>query len=75
MDQIEAWLESPSLVLLAETEGHWPELRSALEQGRITGPQIHNPESPRSAAIMACMSCGRPTTTLAAGRRLQSSIR
>jgi hypothetical protein len=42
MDQIEAWLESPSLVLLAETEGYRPELRSALEQGRITGPQIHD---------------------------------
>ncbi len=42
MDQIEAWLESPSLVLLAETEGYWPELRSALEQGRITGPQVHD---------------------------------
>ena len=42
MDQIEAWLEPPSLVLLAETEGYWPKFRSALEQGRITGPQIHN---------------------------------
>lgn len=42
VDQIEAWLESPSLVLLAETEGYWPELRSALEQGRIAGPQVHD---------------------------------
>ncbi len=40
--QIEAWFESPSLVLLAETEGYWPELRSALEQGRINGPQVHD---------------------------------
>jgi len=30
------------LVLLAETEGYWPELRSALEQGRISGPQVHD---------------------------------
>ena len=42
INQIEAWFESPSLVLLAETEGYWPELRSALEQGRISGPQVHD---------------------------------
>ena len=40
--QVEAWLESPSLVLLAETEGYWPELRVTLEQGRISGPQVHD---------------------------------
>lgn len=40
--QVEAWLESPSLVLLAETQGYWAELRSALEQGRISGPQVHD---------------------------------
>lgn len=42
LDQVEAWIESPSLVLLAEPEGYWRELRSALEAGRITGPQIHD---------------------------------
>jgi uncharacterized protein len=42
IDQVEAWMESPSLVLLAETEGYWAELRSALEQGRIAGPQVHD---------------------------------
>jgi hypothetical protein len=42
IDQVEAWFESPSLVLLAETEGYWPELRSALEQGRINGAQVHD---------------------------------
>ena len=42
IDQIEAWLESPSLVLLAEAYGYWPELRSALQEGRITGPQVHD---------------------------------
>ena len=48
INQIEAWFESPSLVLLAETEGYWPELRSALEQGRISGPQV---QDARVAAI------------------------
>jgi hypothetical protein len=42
VDQAEAWLESPSLILLAEADGYWPELRSALEEGRITGPQVHD---------------------------------
>jgi uncharacterized protein len=42
IEQVEAWMESPSLALLAETEGYWPELRSALEQGRIAGPQVHD---------------------------------
>jgi uncharacterized protein len=42
IDQVEAWLESPSLVLLAETEGYWPELRVTLEVGRVTGPQVHD---------------------------------
>jgi uncharacterized protein len=42
VNQVEAWIESPSLVLLSETEGYWSELRSALEQGRISGPQVHD---------------------------------
>ena len=42
LDQVEAWLESPSLVLLTETEGYWPELRNLLEQGRIAGAQVHD---------------------------------
>ncbi len=42
IDQIEAWLESPSLILLGETEGYWSELRFALEQGRIAGPLVHD---------------------------------
>lgn len=41
-DQIEAWLESPTLVLLAETENYWSELRSCLEAGRVVGPAIHD---------------------------------
>ncbi|MGH7403480.1 MAG: type II toxin-antitoxin system VapC family toxin [Candidatus Rokuibacteriota bacterium] len=40
--QIEAWLEAPGLVLLAEVEGYWSELRAALEAGRILGAQVHD---------------------------------
>jgi toxin-antitoxin system PIN domain toxin len=42
IDQVEAWLESPSVTLLAETENYWPEIRSLLLDGRIDGPQIHD---------------------------------
>ncbi len=42
IDQVEAWLESPSLVLLSESEDYWPQLRSILQTGRISGPQVHD---------------------------------
>jgi predicted nucleic acid-binding protein len=42
IDQVEAWLEAPGLILLAETEDYWPELRGALEGGRILGSQVHD---------------------------------
>ena len=40
--QIDAWLESPSLTMLAESEGYWEELRSLLLDGRVSGPQVHD---------------------------------
>jgi toxin-antitoxin system PIN domain toxin len=42
IDQVDAWLESPSVTLLAETEGYWATLKSLLEEGRITGPMVHD---------------------------------
>ena len=42
IDQVEAWLESPSLVLLSESEKHWEELRAILRAGRVSGPQVHD---------------------------------
>jgi len=41
IDQVEAWLESPNLVLLSESEDYWPQLRSILQTGRVSGPQVH----------------------------------
>jgi uncharacterized protein len=40
--QVEAWLEAPGLVLLAETGSYWQELRATLTAGRVAGPQIHD---------------------------------
>jgi len=42
LDQVEAWLESPSLVVLSEQKEYWAELRQALEGGRITGARVHD---------------------------------
>ena len=42
IDQVEAWMDSPSLVLLGECEGYWPQLRSMLVEGRISGPTVHD---------------------------------
>jgi toxin-antitoxin system PIN domain toxin len=42
LDQIEAWLEAPTLLLLAESELHWRELRSLIENARVTGPLVHD---------------------------------
>jgi toxin-antitoxin system PIN domain toxin len=42
LDQVEAWVEAPSLVLLAESEGYWRELRPTLEAGRVAGAQVHD---------------------------------
>lgn len=40
--QVEAWLESPGLIVLAEAERHWTVLRALLEAGRVAGPQVHD---------------------------------
>jgi toxin-antitoxin system PIN domain toxin len=40
--QVDAWLEAPSLTLLAESEQHWFELRSLISIGRVTGARVHD---------------------------------
>jgi uncharacterized protein len=42
LDQIDAWLESPSLVLLAETAQHWPTLKPLLAKAKLAGPVVHD---------------------------------
>jgi len=42
LDQIDAWLESPNVVVLAEEDDYWPALRELLETARVTGPQVHD---------------------------------
>jgi toxin-antitoxin system PIN domain toxin len=40
--QVDAWLESPAVVLLAETPGYWATLRGLLVSARASGPQVHD---------------------------------
>ncbi len=42
LDQVDAWLESPTLTLLAESADHWATLRALLKAGRVAGPRIHD---------------------------------
>jgi uncharacterized protein len=42
LDQVDAWLESPTLVLLAESADYWSVLRASLASGRIAGAQVHD---------------------------------
>ena len=42
LGQVQAWLESPSLVLRAEDDGYWEELRPLLEAAKVAGGQVHD---------------------------------
>jgi hypothetical protein len=42
LEAVAEWLKSPSLVVLSESEGYWPALRSLIEEGRIIGPRVHD---------------------------------
>jgi len=42
IDQIEAWLESPSLVPVGEEAGYWQSLKPLLLDGLIEGPRVHD---------------------------------
>lgn len=53
VDQIDAWLQSPTVALLAESGAHWPTLRTMLVKAKATGPRVHDA---RIAAL--CMQHG-----------------
>lgn len=42
LDQVDAWMESPTLVVLSEGPGYWPTLRALLADARVAGPQVHD---------------------------------
>lgn len=50
VDQIDAWLESPSAELISEDVGYWEVLRGALASGKVEGPRV---QDARIAALCA----------------------
>jgi toxin-antitoxin system PIN domain toxin len=40
--QIDAWMESPSLVLLSENGSHWPLLRDLITKAKLQGAMVHD---------------------------------
>ena len=42
LDQVSAWLEAPTVTVLAESAGYWDELRAVVDAARAAGPQIHD---------------------------------
>jgi len=42
LDQVDAWLESPSLTMLGEREDYWPVLRRLIANGQVVGPRVHD---------------------------------
>lgn len=41
-DQLDAWLESPTLTLLSEIDSYLETLRSTLTTARASGPRVHD---------------------------------
>ncbi len=42
IEQVNCWLESPSLQIIGETDRHWSELSSMVRAGLAVGPLIHD---------------------------------
>ncbi len=42
LDQVQAWLDSPSLVVIAETQEYWQRLERVLRSARSSGAKIHD---------------------------------
>lgn len=40
--QLDAWLASPTLVMLGEPPGYWAELKDLLVGGKVAGPMVHD---------------------------------
>lgn len=65
-NQVEAWLGSPTVVLLCETALHWRILRELLTDSRVADHEYTTPASPPCAGRTASASFGRPTAISAA---------
>jgi uncharacterized protein len=53
LDQVAAWLESPSLTLLSEGPGYPQQLSEVLKRSKVSGARFTMHVSPRSASTTA----------------------
>ncbi len=42
ISQVDAWMESPSILLLSESEDYWQQLQSLIQSGKVCGSQVHD---------------------------------
>ena len=42
VDQLDAWIESPTLVFLSETPDYWVTLGTMVNSSQVSGPMIHD---------------------------------
>jgi len=42
LSQVQTWLESPTLLLISESEEYWKKLAPLLRSARLAGPKIHD---------------------------------
>jgi uncharacterized protein len=42
IDQLDAWMESPSVVPIGEATGYWARVRAVLLAGRVIGGKVHD---------------------------------
>jgi predicted nucleic acid-binding protein len=51
LEQVEALLASPGVVVLSEPASYWPVLKRLIAGGQVTGPRVHDA---RIAALCVC---------------------
>ncbi len=42
LEQVDCWLEAPSVVLLGEAPSYWVVVRQIVEESRVVGPRVHD---------------------------------
>ncbi len=42
LEEVDAWFESPSLVLIGEAGGYWPTFRDLVGDTKTAGPRVHD---------------------------------
>jgi uncharacterized protein len=42
LEQIDAWLEAPTLLLLTEADEYWSQFRLLVSVSKIAGPRVHD---------------------------------